>query len=154
MGALLEPVTTGNGLTLRNRVVMAALTRNRCVDSLKPGPAQVKYYSDRARDGPGIIVSEAILVDWAGTDWKHAPVMIANEHAEAWGIVVDAVHKEGALMFFQAWHVGRCQHDQMPIMKDKGRLVFAPSAIPAKDGRYHDLPGMPVRALLLQHEPH
>lgn len=106
MSTLLDPVITGKGLTLRNRVVMASMTRNRCVDSFKPGPAQVKYYADRARDGPGIIVSEGIFVDWAGTDYKHAPFMLTDEHAEAWRVVVDAVHKEGALMFFQAWHAG------------------------------------------------
>jgi 2,4-dienoyl-CoA reductase-like NADH-dependent reductase (Old Yellow Enzyme family) len=106
MLTLLEPVTVGRGLTLRNRVAMASMTRNRCVDSLKPGPAQVKYYADRARDGPGIIVSEGTLVDWAGLAWKYAPCMISNEHAEAWREVVDAVHKEGARMYFQAWHAG------------------------------------------------
>jgi 2,4-dienoyl-CoA reductase-like NADH-dependent reductase (Old Yellow Enzyme family) len=51
-------------------------------------------------------VSEGILVDWTGMDCKHTPVMISNEDAEAWRAVVDAVHKEGAWMFFQAWHAG------------------------------------------------
>ncbi len=106
MSSLLEPAIIGKGLTLRNRVAMASMTRNRCVDSFKPGPAQVRYYADRARDGPGIIVSEGIFVEWAGTDWKHAPVMVSNEHAQAWRPVVDAVHNEGAYMFFQAWHAG------------------------------------------------
>lgn len=106
MATLLEPVNVGNRLKLRNRVAMASMTRNRCVDSFKPGPAQVKYYADRARDGPGIIVSEGVLVDWAGIDFKYAPFMISREHAEAWRVVIDAVHKEGARMFFQAWHPG------------------------------------------------
>ena len=106
MSVLLEPVTIGKGVKLRKRIAMASMTRNQCVDSYKPGPAQVKYYSDRARDGPGIVMSEGILVDWAGSDWKHIPFMISNDHAEAWRGVVDAVHKEGALMFFQAWHLG------------------------------------------------
>jgi len=87
-------------------VAMASMTRNRCLDSCKPGPAQVKHYSDRARDGPGMIVSEGTFIDWTGTDWPHAPCMFSNEHAEAWRPVVDAVHKEGALMFMQAWHAG------------------------------------------------
>lgn len=87
---------------------MASMTRNRCVDSYKPGPASVKHYADRARDGPGIIVTEGVLVDWAGLDYPHAPVMVSDEHAEAWRVVVDAVHKEGALMFLQAWHAGMC----------------------------------------------
>jgi hypothetical protein len=44
--------------------------------------------------------------------------------------------------------IGRCQNDQMPIMKSTGRAVLAPSSIPAKDGKYHELPGNPVRTLL------
>jgi 2,4-dienoyl-CoA reductase-like NADH-dependent reductase (Old Yellow Enzyme family) len=110
MSSLLEPTIIGKDLALRNRIAMASMTRNRCVDSSKPGPVQVKYYADRARDGPSIIVSEGILVDWTGIDWKGAPFMITNEHAEAWRVVVDAVHKEGALMFFQAWHPGKWLH--------------------------------------------
>lgn len=34
----------------------------------------------------------------------------------------------------------------MPAMKGTGRPVLAPSAIPAEGGRYHYLPGFPVRA--------
>lgn len=49
---------------------------------------------------------------------------------------------------------GRCQHDQMPIMKSEGRSVLALSSISAKDGKYYDLPGVPVRTLLPQHGLH
>lgn len=106
MSSLFEPAVVGQTLPLRNRITMASMTRNRCVDSFKPGPAQIQYYADRARDGPGIVVSEGILVDWAGLDWPHAPVMISKDHAEAWRAVTNAVHNEGALMFMQAWHAG------------------------------------------------
>ena len=39
MSALLQPTTIGKSLQLRNRIVMSALTRNRNIDNLKPGPA-------------------------------------------------------------------------------------------------------------------
>jgi 2,4-dienoyl-CoA reductase-like NADH-dependent reductase (Old Yellow Enzyme family) len=97
---------------MRNRLVMASMTRNRCVDDNKPGPAQIRYYADRARDGPGLIISEGILIDWSGTPWPHAPVMITEGHAQAWAAVVDAVHQEGALMYFQAWHAGMSAKSQ------------------------------------------
>lgn len=106
MSSLLSPVTIGGRLPLRNRVVMASLTRNRCVDDYKPGPAQVKHYADRARDGVGLIVSEGIFIDWTGSDWKFAPFMITDDHAEAWRKVTDAVHDEGGKILFQAWHAG------------------------------------------------
>lgn len=170
MSSLLEPVVVGGKLSLRNRVVMGSMTRNRCVDNSKPGPAHIKHYADRARDGVGLIVNEGTFVDWTGCDWDRSPVMINGDHAHAWRLVTDAVHHEGGTIYFQAWHagkadpravptlgsapllisflayVGRCQHDQMPIMKEKGRVVEAPSAIRANDGKYRQLPGMPVRS--------
>ncbi|KFA56516.1 hypothetical protein S40293_01118 [Stachybotrys chartarum IBT 40293] len=143
MSSLLEPVVVGGKLPLRNRVGMGALTRNRCVNDFKPGPAQVKHYSERARDGAGLIVNEGTLVDWAGSDWKHIPVMINEDHAEAWKKVVAAVHEEGGTILFQAWHVGRIQNENMPIMKETKTPVLAPSAIHAEGGKYRELPGTP-----------
>ncbi|KAG4263838.1 hypothetical protein FPRO03_09114 [Fusarium proliferatum] len=120
MANLLEPITVGGKLPLRNRIVMGSMTRNRCIDDNKPGPAQIKHYADRAKYGAGLIVTEGTFVDWTGCDWKHAPFMVTQEHADAWRRVTDAVHDTGGKIFFQAWHAGRCQHDQLPIMKEKG----------------------------------
>ncbi|KAI1051036.1 hypothetical protein LB506_010894 [Fusarium annulatum] len=120
MANLLEPITVGGKLPLRNRIVMGSMTRNRCIDDNKPGPAQIKYYADRAKYGTGLIVAEGTFVDWTGCDWKHAPFMVTQVHADAWQRVTDAVHDAGGKIFFQAWHAGRCQHDQLPIVKEKG----------------------------------
>ncbi|KAL4964204.1 uncharacterized protein BDV14DRAFT_209516 [Aspergillus stella-maris] len=141
--SLLQPITVGNTLSLRNRVVMGSMTRNRCIDNFKPGVAQVKHYAERARDETGLIVNEGTFIDWTGCDWRYAPVMIDEEHSASWKKVTDAVHDEGGRIFFQAWHAGRCQHDQMPIMKEKGGRVMAPSSIKANAGKYRDLPGCP-----------
>ncbi|KAL0929779.1 nadh:flavin oxidoreductase nadh oxidase [Colletotrichum truncatum] len=143
MSSLLEPIVVGSKLTLRNRVVMGSMTRNRCFDDCKPGEAQVRHYADRARDGTGLIVNEGTFIDWTGCDWKYSPFMITEDHAIAWRKVTDAVHQAGGKIFFQAWHAGRCQHDQMPIMKEHNGRVLAPSAIKANDGKYRDLPGQP-----------
>lgn len=103
MSSLLEPVIVGGKLSLRNRVVMGSMTRNRCVDDFKPGPAQVKHYADRARDGVGLIVNEGTFVDWTGCDWDKSPFMMNDDHARAWRLVTDAVHREGkeTKIFFQ-----------------------------------------------------
>ncbi|KAF4964265.1 hypothetical protein FSARC_7819 [Fusarium sarcochroum] len=143
MSSLLDPIVVGDRLPLRNRVVMGSMTRNRCFDDYKPGPAQVKYYADRARYGTGLIVTEGTFVDWTGCEWKHVPFMISQDHSDAWGKVVNAVHEAGSKILFQAWHAGRCQHDQVPIMKEKAGQVLAPSAIKADAGKYRDLPGEP-----------
>ena len=56
-------------LTLKNRVIMASLTSNR---NPIPGPLQVKFYAQRA--GAGLILSEGILVEELGIEWRMARV--------------------------------------------------------------------------------
>lgn len=108
MSSLLEPITIGGGkLALRNRVVMGAMTRNRCVDDMKPGQAQIDHYSQRAKDGTGLIIGEGTFIDWTGSHWTNAPVMISEDHRKAWQKVVDGVHQAGGKMFFQPWHAGK-----------------------------------------------
>jgi 2,4-dienoyl-CoA reductase-like NADH-dependent reductase (Old Yellow Enzyme family) len=105
MSTLLQPTTIGSTLRLRNSIVMSALTRNRNVDNLKPGPASVEYYAQRA--SAGLIITEGVLPCPLETPWPCAPVMCAEEHAAAWKEVVNAVHAKGSKIFMQAWHVGR-----------------------------------------------
>ncbi|CAG9993184.1 unnamed protein product [Clonostachys byssicola] len=144
MSSLLEPITIGGGkLALRNRVVMGAMTRNRCVDDMKPGQAQIDHYSQRAKDGTGLIISEGIFIDWTGSHWTKAPVMISEDHCKAWQKVVDGVHQAGGKIFFQPWHAGRCQNDLMPALKERGLPVLAASPLQASGGKYRDLPGVP-----------
>ena len=141
---LLESVTLGGNLSLRNHICMSAMTRNRCIDANKPTPASVKHYADRARDGTGLIISEGVCIYYHGLDWPHTAVMYKSEHAEAWKRVIDAVHDEGGTMFMQVWHAGRAQNEGMPMLKDKGYPVLAPSDIPAHGGKYRGLEGHPV----------
>ena len=54
-------------LLLKNRVIMASLTRNR---NLVPGPLQVEYYTQRA--GAGLILSEGTLIEAQGSEWNDA----------------------------------------------------------------------------------
>jgi 2,4-dienoyl-CoA reductase-like NADH-dependent reductase (Old Yellow Enzyme family) len=103
MSALLDPTMIGS-LFISNRITMSALTRNRNIDNLKPGPASVEYYSQRAT--AGLIISEGALVCPLETPWPFAPVMCSEEHAVAWEKVVDAVQDRGGKIFMQAWHVG------------------------------------------------
>ena len=105
MSALLQPTILGKTLQLNNRITMSALTRNRNVNALKPGPASVEYYAQRAT--AGLIITEGVLPCHLETSWPYAPIMCAEEHAVAWKEVVDAVHAEGGKIFMQAWHVGK-----------------------------------------------
>lgn len=62
---LLSPIQLGN-VNLRNRVIMAALTRNRSVPTNVPNEVNVEYYKQRAAGGAGLIVTEGALVSQQG----------------------------------------------------------------------------------------
>ena len=55
MKTLFDAVQVGN-LQLRNRIVMAPLTRNRAPDAI-PTPLMAEYYAQRA--SAGLVISEA-----------------------------------------------------------------------------------------------
>ena len=131
--ALFQPHRLGD-LTLRNRVVMAPLTRNRATHGTDaPNELNVEYYRQRA--GAGLIVSEATQISQQGQGYIWTPGIYTPEHVEGWRRVTKAVHAEGGLIFLQLWHVGRISH--VSLQPDHGAPV-APSAIKAKTKTYID----------------
>ena len=140
---LLEPFELSPSLILRNRICMGSMTRNRNTDANKPTSAAAKYYTNRARNGAGLIIAEGTFISPTGSEWLHAPLMTCPSHALAWKPIASSVHSVGGTIFFQPWHEGRAQHDLAPILQQTGYPVLAPSAIPAKAGKYRFLPGNP-----------
>lgn len=94
------PLQLGD-LTLRNRNVMASLTRNRAVPTNVPNKFNVEYYTQRAKGGAGLIMSEGTLVSQQGTEWPNAPGLWSDEQVAGWRAVTDSVHAAGSLMFCQ-----------------------------------------------------
>ncbi|KIY44354.1 FMN-linked oxidoreductase [Fistulina hepatica ATCC 64428] len=140
--ALFKPVSVGP-LTLRNRVFMSALTRNRSFPDAIPNRVNVEYYKQRAAGGAALIVTEGVLITPQGTEWPDAPGIWSKEQIAAWKPVIDAVHAEGASIYIQLWHLGRVSHPDLPWQKKAGVPVYAPSAIAAKGGQFRQLPGAP-----------
>lgn len=110
---------------LRNRIVMAPLTRCRAVEGRVPNPLAATYYRQRA--SAGLILSEATSVTPMGVGYPNTPGIWSKEQVEGWKPIVKAVHDEGGLIVLQLWHVGRVSD---PIYLD-GKLPVAPSAIAA-----------------------
>ncbi|MDH4187799.1 MAG: alkene reductase, partial [Nitrospira sp.] len=109
---------------LRNRIVMAPLTRNRAGQGQVPQSMNVLYYRQRA--SAGLIISEATQVCPEGVGYPNTPGIHSDEQVKGWRAVTDAVHAEGGRMFLQLWHVGRISH---PLLQPGGILPVAPSAI-------------------------
>ena len=144
--ALLEPIVLGDELSLRNRVCMGSMTRNRCIDEGKPTDATILYYVQRAK--AGLIVAEGTFISLHGSEWPWAPMMYTPDHARSWKRVTGAVHDAGGKILFQPWHPGRIQNENMPLLKEGGYPVLAPSKIKAAGGKFRTLEGIPVRVIL------
>ena len=122
---LLESYRLGP-LTLKNRVVMAPMTRSRAPEQV-PGDLNATYYAQRA--GAGLIISEGTQVSALGAGYPWTPGIHTDEQAAGWRKVTDAVHAADGLIFAQLWHVGRMGHPTV-----HGGTPVAPSAIaPGED---------------------
>ena len=112
------------GLTLKNRIVMAPMTRARAGEERLANPLIAEYYRQRA--SAGLLITEGVLVSRQGIGWMNAPGIYTDEQAEAWRQVVEAVHAQGTPIFLQLWHCGRASHSS--FHQEEG-LPVAPSAI-------------------------
>lgn len=124
MTTLFDPLSLGD-LTLKNRIIMAPLTRMR---SKQPGnipyALNAEYYAQRAT--AGLIISEATQISQQGQGYPATPGIHSPEQVEGWKLVTDAVHDQGGTIFLQLWHVGRISHSSH---QPGGSLPVAPSAI-------------------------
>ncbi|ARG98363.1 alkene reductase [Legionella micdadei] len=113
------------GLHLKNRIVMAPLTRNRALpESDAPQQLNVDYYAQRA--SAGLIISEATQISRTGKGYAWTPGIYSPDQVAGWKRITEAVHDQGSAIFAQLWHVGRISH---PSLQPAGKAPVAPSAI-------------------------
>ncbi len=122
----LSAALKAGAFTLKNRVVLAPLTRCRASAGRVPNALMRDYYVQRA--SAGLILSEATSVTPVGVGYPDTPGIWSDEQVAGWKSITDAVHKAGGTMLLQLWHVGRIS---APDYLD-GALPVAPSAIAAK----------------------
>jgi len=120
---LLKEYTMGD-LHLKNRIVMAPMTRSRAEN---PGnvPTELiaKYYEQRA--SAGLIITEGSQISRMAVGYINTPGIYSAEQVKGWKKVTKAVHGRGGKIFLQLWHVGRMSHPDF----HNGELPLAPSAI-------------------------
>lgn len=106
MDTLFEPYQLGS-LRLRNRVVMAPMTRARNPDGV-PNALNALYYSQRA--SAGLIVTEGTPISKTAEGFVFIPGLYTPAQVTGWRQVTDAVHAQSGAIFTQLWHVGRVSH--------------------------------------------
>ncbi len=108
MNGLLTPYPLTSKLTLKNRILMAPMTRAKADADLVPTQATADYYARRA--DAGLIVTEGTLISRHARGHDFVPGIYNDAQIAGWRRVTDAVHVNGGLIFSQLWHVGRVSH--------------------------------------------
>ena len=99
MATLFDPITIG-GLQLKNRIIMAPLTRSRAGNPGRvPNALMAEYYTQRA--SAGMIISEATAVTPQGVGYADTPGIWSEEQVEGWKHITKAVHDAGGLIVLQ-----------------------------------------------------
>ena len=124
---LLSPARLGRH-TLRNRIVLPPLTRQRAAQPGNiPTELMARYYAQRA--SAGFMVTEGAQIEPRGQGYAWTPGIYSAAQAEGWRKVTDAVYAQGGIIFAQLWHVGRVSHT---ALQPGGDAPIAPSAIRAE----------------------
>ena len=88
---LFQPWAFGR-TTLRNRIVMAPMTRNRSPGGVPP-EAVADYYARRAEGGAGLVITEGTCIDHpAANGYRDVPAFHGAQALAGWERVVRQVH--------------------------------------------------------------
>ena len=132
---LFDSFTLG-GLKLSNRMVMAPMTRSRCVENNAPNALVAEHYAQRA--SAGLIVTEGTSPSPNGVGYARIPGLYSPEQVAGWKLVADAVHAKGGKIFAQLMHTGRVSHVlNMPA----GAEVVGPTDVACPGDMYTDAKG-------------
>ena len=110
MTDFVSPIQFGE-LKLKNRVVMAPLTRSRATADRVPTELMAEYYAQRA--SAGLIIAEATVISEEANGYEKTPGLFTDAQVEGWKKVTDAVHAKDGLIVSQLWHVGRVSHPDL-----------------------------------------
>ncbi|CAG0938024.1 N-ethylmaleimide reductase [Gallionellaceae bacterium] len=122
-------------LQLKNRIVMAPMTRSRAIGNV-PNEMMEKYY--RLRATAGLIITEGTSPSANGLGYARIPGLFSDAQVQGWRRVTDGVHQAGGKIFVQLMHTGRVSHpENMPA----GAKILAPSAVAAPGEMWTDSNG-------------
>lgn len=98
-------------VVLKNRMVMAPMTRTRTSEGDVPNELMAAYYGQRA--SAGLIITEATDIAPSSNGYAMTPGIYTSAQRQGWRLVTDEVHRNGGTIFVQLWHVGRMAHPSL-----------------------------------------
>ncbi|QUS38047.1 alkene reductase [Tardiphaga alba] len=135
MPSLFDQLELGD-ILLRNRVILAPMTRSRADGQGVVNSSARKYYA--MRSDAGLLITEGINVGPMSAAFDRTPGIWTEAQVDAWREVVDDVHRAGGRIVAQLWHGGRASARGLL----NGRHPLSPSGV------NDDLESLQVWALL------
>ncbi|SHM75237.1 alkene reductase [Flavobacterium xanthum] len=132
---LFTPKKVGS-IDLKNRIVMAPMTRSRAIGNV-PNELMVTYYNQRST--AGLIITEGTSPSQNGLGYARIPGIFNAEQVEGWKATTGAVHKNGGKIVVQLMHSGRISH---PLNMTKSAQILAPSQVKAAGQMWTDASGL------------
>ena len=121
---LFAPYQLGE-LTLKNRFVMAPMTRNRAGQATAPTELNAQYYAQRA--GAGLIITEGTQPAAVGQGYPNTPGLHTDAQVAGWRLVADAVHAAEGRIMVQLMHTGRIGHPSITGLQPVGPSAITPA---------------------------
>jgi len=130
MKTLFDPVSVGD-YNLKNRIVMAPMTRGRAGSERIPNDLMAEYYFQRA--SAGLLITEATVVSKQGIGWIDSPGIYNSAMVKGWQKVTRKLDPTGTPIFLQLWHCGRASHSDF----HNGDLPVSASAVKLEGDKIH-----------------
>jgi N-ethylmaleimide reductase len=130
MKTLFDPVSLGR-YNLKNRIVLAPMTRGRAGSERIPNDTMAEYYFQRA--SAGMLITEATVVSKQGIGWIDSPGIYTSAMVEGWQKVTRKLEPTGTPIFLQLWHCGRASHSDF----HNGDLPVSASAVRLEGDHIH-----------------
>ena len=120
-------------LELRNRIVMAPMTRCMSPDNI-PGTDVAEYYERRAKGEVGLIITEGIEVSHvASSSYPNVPRLDSKKSRDGWKLVVSKIKQAGGSVIAQLWHSGAMREAGMG--PDPSIPAYTPSGLSSANNK-------------------
>ncbi len=92
---------------LRNRAVVAPMSRVSTKGDGVPTMNMARYYAEYASGGFGLVITEGTYTDrYFSKAYANQPGIVTDQQVSSWQQVTEAVHKAGGLIILQLMHAG------------------------------------------------
>lgn len=137
---LFSPIKIGS-LTIRNRVIMAAMGCGTANKDTSVSQRQIAYFTERAKGGAGLIITGVSRVnDNTGATDSNQISLAKDENIPSIRRLADSIHKEGTAIFIQLFHPG----NQTSMHAIGGQPTVSPSGLRCQ------LTKVPSRAMTIE----